>query len=176
MLIYVISQMFCVFGLILYVLSMQMNEKKLILKFQTFSFSFYTIQYFMLGAYSGMLSYLINMIRSIIFFLFDNKRKYIKYLIILFVIISLIIGMYTYNEIFDVIPIINSVLSIFNISQKNINNIKKGQIVISYLWIIYDIKVYSYIAMLSELIVILSTIKGLKNTTKLLCEKFDSID
>ena len=66
MITYIISQILCVFGLILFVISMQKYTKKAILTWQTYSFSLYAIQYFLLGAYSGMLIYLINMIRSLV--------------------------------------------------------------------------------------------------------------
>lgn len=159
------------FGLILFVISMQKHNKKLILRWQAFSFTFYTMQYFLLGAYSGMLSYLINMIRSVVFFIFEVKRSYVKYLVASFIIISIVLGIATYKGVFDIIPIINSVLSILNISQKNVKNIKLGQIMISSLWIVYDIRVYSYIAFISEIIVIISVFKGLKSTIELLYEK-----
>lgn len=105
------------------------------------------------------------------FFIFEDKKSVFKYLVVLFIAISIIMGIFTYKGIFDIIPIINSILSILNVVQNDIKNIKLGQIIISLLWIIYDIKVYSYIAIISEVIVIISAIKGLKSTTKLLCAK-----
>lgn len=95
---------------------MQKYDRKSILKWQTYSFALYAIQYFLLGAYSGMLTYIINMTRR-----FDN------------------------------IPIANAILSI--------------------LWIIYDIIIYSYIASVTEMIIILSVMKSLNSNPKLLCEK-----
>ena len=169
--VYIASQILCVVGLILFVISMQKHNKKSILKWQAYSFSFYAMQYFLLGAYSGMLTYLINMLRSVMFFIFEDKKSIFKYLVVLFIAISIIMGIFTYKGIFDIIPIINSILSILNVVQNDIKNIKIGQIIISLLWIIYDIKVYSYIAIISEIIVIVSAIKGAKSSTKLLCAK-----
>ena len=171
MITYIISQILCVFGLILFVISMQKYTKKAILTWQTYSFSLYTIQYFLLGAYSGMLIYLINMIRSLVFSIFENRKQYYNYIVVLFILISFIVGIAAYKEVFDIIPIINSILSILNVLQKDTKNIKTGQIIISVLWIIYDINVYSYIASITEFLIILSAIRGLKNTPKLLCEK-----
>ena len=139
--IYIVSQILCVFGLILFVISMQKHNKKLILKWQAYSFSFYAMQYFLLGAYSGMLTYVINMVRSVVFFLFEDKKSYFKYLVVLFIIISIALGVATYRGIFDIIPIINSILSILNVLQKDVRNIKLGQIAISSLWIAYDMLV-----------------------------------
>lgn len=58
-------------------------------------------------------------------------------------------SIFTYKEIFDIIFIVNLILSILNVSQKDMKNIKIGQIIISF-------------------------IKGLKSTTKLLCEKYET--
>lgn len=171
MITYIISQVLCVLGLLLFVTSMQKYDRKSILKWQTYSFALYAMQYFLLGAYSGMLTYIINMTRSFVFFIFENKKKYFKYLVILFIFITLVTGIFTYKGIFDIIPIANAILSILNVSQKDIKRIKIGQIIISILWIVYDIRIYSYMASVTEMIIILSAIKSLNSNPKLLCEK-----
>ena len=118
-----------------------------------------------------MLTYIINMTRSFVFFIFENKKKYFKYLVVLFIFITLVTGIFTYKGIFDIIPIANAILSILNVSQKDIKRIKIGQIIISILWIVYDIRIYSYIASVTEMIIILSAMKSLNSNPKLLCEK-----
>ncbi len=73
---YSISQVMCILGLVLFGISMQKSSRKDIVKWQIFSFLLYATQYFLLGAYLGMLTYLINMIRSIVFFIFEKNIKY----------------------------------------------------------------------------------------------------
>ncbi len=76
-----------------------------------------------------------------------------------------------YKNYCDIIPIVNSILSILVISQKNVKNIKIGQIVVSILWIVYDIVIFSYMAAISEIVIIIFACKGLTNKPKMLCEK-----
>lgn len=73
---YSISQVMCILGLVLFGISMQKSSRKDIVKWQIFSFLLYATQFFLLGAYLGMLTYLINMIRSIVFFIFEKNIKY----------------------------------------------------------------------------------------------------
>jgi hypothetical protein len=74
----------CILGLVLFGISMQKSSRKDIVKWQIFSFLLYATQYFLLGAYLGMLTYLINMIRSIVFFHliphFYQKHLHINYI------------------------------------------------------------------------------------------------
>ena len=42
-------------------------------------------------------------------------------------------SIFTYKEIFDIIFIVNLILSILNVSQKDMKNIKIGQIIISFI-------------------------------------------
>ena len=171
MLVYVISQIICLFGLITFIISMQKYNKKDVLKWQILSFLLYTAQYFLLGAYSGMLIYLVNMTRSIVFYFYENKNRIYVFFIVLFIFISVIIGIILYKNYLDLLPITISIFSILNISQKNVLHIKKGQIVISGLWMIYDIGISSYVASITEIIIIITTLKSILNKNKLLPEK-----
>ena len=69
MLMFIFAQLMGMIGFILFTKSVRKREKEKILLFQVISFSFYTIQYFLIGAFSGTIVYLINVIRCLTFYL-----------------------------------------------------------------------------------------------------------
>ena len=71
---YFLSQCICVGGLLAFIFSLQQNSKPKIIIYQVVSFTLYSIKYFLLDAYSGMSIYLLNVVRSIAFYFFDELK------------------------------------------------------------------------------------------------------
>lgn len=84
-------------------------------------------------------------------------------ILIIFIIISLMSGMITYRDVYDVLPIIATVLSVIFTWQPSTKILRIGQVFICTLWIIYDIFVIAYIGILTESIIIVTTIIALLN-------------
>lgn len=101
---------FCAF--IIFVISLQQVSKKKILFLQIFSFGMYALEYLIINAYSGMLIFIINIIRSIIFHKISDNVSNNKWIFIIFIIISIVCGKIVYKNIFDILPIIASILTV----------------------------------------------------------------
>lgn len=113
----------------------------------------------MLGAYVGALTCGIVAIEIIINTILEDKGKItLKPLIILYLIISMLLGITTFSSFIDLLPIIASILFVFTLIQykeKYVRLLILGNLTS---WIIYDFFVGAYLAGISDLFVISSTI------------------
>lgn len=110
-----------------------------------------------------MIVFIINMVRSIVFYISMKKSQSNKIIFIVFIIISLICGKMIYKNLYDILPILASLLSVIFTWQPSTKVLRFGQISICILWIIYDVFVMAYIGLLTENIIIISTIIALLN-------------
>ena len=94
-------------ALLINVLSYQFNERKKILTMQFFSGSFFTLHYFMLGAYAGAVSNLLSVLRALCFS-YRGKYKWASSsaLPVIFVVVSLISTIFTYQSPMSIVPAI----------------------------------------------------------------------
>ncbi len=150
---------FCAF--LIFVISLQQVSKKKILFLQIFSFGLYSLEYLVINAYSGMIIFIINIIRSIIFYKVADKNSNNKLILAIFVILSLLCGKITYKYLFDILPIIASILTIIFTWQSSTKILRLGQISVCICWIIYDIFVSAYIGIFTEFLIIFFTIVAL---------------
>ena len=67
---------FCAF--LIFIISIQQVNKKKILFLQIFSFGMYALEYLVINAYSGMIIFIINIIRSIVFYKIADKNSNIN--------------------------------------------------------------------------------------------------
>ena len=110
-----------------------------------------------------MIVFIINMVRSIVFYISMKKSQSNKIIFIVFIITSLICGKIIYKNLYDILPILASLLSVIFTWQPSTKVLRFGQISICILWIIYDVFVMAYIGLLTESIIIISTIIALLN-------------
>ncbi len=150
---------FCAF--LIFIISLQQVSKKKILFLQIFSFGLYSLEYLVINAYSGMIIFIINIIRSIIFYKIADKNSNNKLILAIFVILSLLCGKMTYKYLFDILPIIASILTIIFTWQSSTKILRLGQISVCICWIIYDIFVSAYIGIFTEFMIIFFTIFAL---------------
>ena len=150
---------FCAF--IIFVISLQQVSKKKILFLQIFSFGMYSLQYLIITAYSGMIIFVLNIIRSIIFYIIADKKSNSKFIFLFFIIVSVLCGKITYKYLYDVLPIIASVLTVIFTWQSSTKVLRFGQISVCICWIIYDIFVSAYIGIITESLIIFFTIFAL---------------
>ena len=150
---------FCAF--LIFIISIQQVNKKKILFLQIFSFGMYALEYLVINAYSGMIIFIINIIRSIVFYKIADKNSNNKLILMFFIVLSLLCGKMTYKYVFDILPIIASILTIFFTWQSSTKILRLGQICVCICWIIYDIFVSAYIGILTEFLIILFTIFAL---------------
>ena len=101
---------------------------------------------------------------NIIPYIYDLMDRVIRYEIcssIIYIIISILLGLITYTGIIDILPIICSILYTLTIIQDKEKNIRRISLVNIILWIIYDIVCQAYTAAISDSLMTISTIIGM---------------
>ena len=87
---------------------------------------------------------------------------------ILFILIYIVVGIFTYNGILSIFPIVAATIYIIPIWTGNEKTIKKTAFFCYYLWLVYNIFVFSMAGIISNVISIISTFIAINNTKKIL--------
>lgn len=133
------------------------KNAKSILLYQTISFFFKGLHYFLLGGASGFLISFVSGVRNLIFV----KIKTNKYVTIMFIIIYIIIGIFTFNSFFSIFPVIATIIYTAVINFNRVLYLKLGMLITSMAWLIYNIYIISYSGIIVQVILIISNIIAL---------------
>ncbi len=178
----IIAQVLGAVAILSNIYAMQFNKHGLIMLFKLIGSFLFCLQYFLLGAYVGMIMDLIGTIRNIVFaYLVKNGKKTTPY-IIFFAVLTFFTGLFTVLETWDatllalsrwsssaqILTVIAVVISSLSIIAKLISTIAygfKSAHVIRMLnlpscscWIIYNFVCFSFTGVLNELLTISSII------------------
>ena len=129
----------------------QKYASKLLL-YQSLAFLFKGFHYFLIGGLSGALTSFVSFIRNLLF----TKVKS-KFLIIFFIILYLLIGYFTFTDIFSVFPVGATIFYSFFVYIKNPKYLRLSSLFTSFIWLIYNIYLVSYAGILTQLILIISS-------------------
>lgn len=159
---FILAQILSFIAMVINMVAVQLKTKKQILLTIVISNLLFVISYLLLEAYVGALTCGIVAIEIIINTILEDKgKKTPKYLIVLYLIVSVLIGILTFSSLVDLLPIIASILFIFTLVQskeKYVRLLIFGNLTA---WIIYDFFVKAYLAGISDLFVISSTITAI---------------
>lgn len=146
-------------ALIFWILSIQNTKKIKILRLQNIANLFYAIQYAVLSAFSAMGMNVLSLVRGIIFINYEKRKKQnSNVIIIIFSVITILIGIITYDSWYSLIPIINTLAYSYSTWQKNTKIIRIIFFVAAILWIIYNFIVKAYIPMIGNVLEVISAI------------------
>lgn len=158
----ILAQFVGFIAILIDIYSIQKKEKKNILKIQIASTTAYAIQYSMLRAYAGVIPDVITIIRNAVFIkIGENKAKSSKIILMIFIVLILILGIFTYDDYFSIIPIVLSIVYTLAAWQNNTKLIRISYIFCAVLWIIYNIHIYAYISLVGNVLGIVSGIISL---------------
>ncbi len=159
---FIVAQFFGILVIIANVLSMQMKNKKQIIFMFILANLFSAINFILLQSYSGAIICSFAIIQTLINKIFENKEQKVpKMVILIYIVISIILGAITFNGFIDIIPIICSILYTMSIIQDKERNIRKISLLNIILWIIYDVVCQAYTAAISDLFMTISTLVGM---------------
>jgi len=134
---------------------LQSNEKKL--KFINANAALLeTLSYFLLGAYTGANMTFVIAIRN-----FITAKNNSKKLFPLFIIFFILTGIYSYREIYDILPIFGSIAgttAYFYLTGKNLRYVL---IAAGFAWLAYAIVAFSIGQMMIEISILLSNLYAL---------------
>ena len=150
---YIVAQIFGIFGLLVMIISLFQKNKDKMLWYVVFNGIFFGIEYLLLGAYSGMFSNFFGIGRTYISKEKEKNEKLNKWYVLSFFIIGYIDG-----KLISLFPIIAEIIYVVTLWQKSVKKIRLGTLLMVILWLIYDIIVKAYPSMITDLIVMTSTI------------------
>ena len=160
------AQIVGLFAVVMWLISIRKKKRKEIIKFQILANLLYGIQYLFLNAFSaaGMSAFAVA--RTSAFYHYETKRKKLpKSIFIIFGIITLLIGVLSYTNIMSIIPTINGIFYLYSLNQKKISNLYIFILFAAILWLVYNIYVGAYVAIIGnifEIICALTSIKEVK--------------
>ena len=128
------------------------NTNKILI-FQILSTIMFCIHYYLLGAYSGLLICIYEVIRDYSYFKTDKDN----YIFIGSVIVYVISSIITYTSILDLFPYLASLIDGFFLT-KNRKTVVFGAIITYTMWFIYDMYARSYSGAITDGILIISNL------------------
>ena len=159
---FILAQALAFLGAISNMVAMQINKKKSILFCYVLANFLYGTNYLLLGGVTGAIICLVEGFETLINGIIENNGKVVpKWLIGLYFIIALGIGIFTYNTLIDVLAIIGGILYILLISVKKESSIRLLTFILMILWIIYDFIYRSYVAGINDIFILISTMIGI---------------
>lgn len=146
-----LAQISGVLAWILLFISYWKNGNNKLLYLQVASCLFFALNYFFLGAFSGLLVVIFEMIRDYLYTKVKNPNKAFLISSPFYIIISL----FSFEGIISLFSVFASTLDAYALTKKNKKVVVLG--IFTYiLWLIYDIKYASYGTIIAETILIIS--------------------
>lgn len=154
----ILSWVFGILGMFTNILIYQQKTRKRLLLAKLGSDCCWGLHYGFLGAWSGMAICVIGTVRETIFI--NEKRKWArgKKWLIVFMALSVLSAIVTWKNAFSLLPAIGSILAVFSFWVGSPKLTRILAIPISTCFIIYDLFCYSYVGLINESIVIISTV------------------
>lgn len=154
-----VAQIFALIAFILYTISFQFKKRGNVLKTQIFANIFYTLEYIMLDAYAGVNNSLFGITRSLLFYVFDKKKKKCPpYVAVIFLTLVVIFGFVSYTDVFSILPVIISIIFFVSLYTEDMKLYRKVAVIASILWIVYNIAVSAYVSIFDYTIELISSL------------------
>ena len=161
---YVVAQIIGFIAFIFSLIAFHKKKKNKILSNMIISNVLNLIHYLLLGAYSGCITKVLAIIRdNFIILKGKNKKLSSNIYLILFILIYIIAGIFTYNGVLSILPLMAALIYIIFIWNGKELTIKKVAFGTYFLWLIYNIFVLSIPGIISNIVSIISTFIAIIN-------------
>lgn len=147
----ILSTIFGIIGIIANTIIYWQKDREKLLFAKLFADIVWTAHYSLLGALTGAVTCGISILRETVFLNRKYRWAQSNLWLILFVVISVGFGIAGWNNVINIFPIIASLLSVISFAIGKPNITRLLQIVISVLFLGYDIYVVSYAGIINEL-------------------------
>ena len=125
------------------------------------------IHYLLLAAYSGCITKVIALIRNEIIVFKEKNKKYDNNIVLIAIfIIYLVSGILTYKNIYSILPILVAMIYLYFVWNGNELRVKKAAFYCYFLWLIYNICVFSIAGITSNIVSIVSSFIAVYNEKK----------
>lgn len=158
-----IAQIFGALALIMLFTSYQKKTKKDFFIVQIFANLFYALQYILLKAYSGTSASVVAILRSVVFYDFENKDKQIPvFVLLIFELIFILVGIFTFEGIYSTIPILIHCIYTLGTWFKSLKTTYIIAIISAILWTVYSLMVGAYVSIIANFVELTAGILGLR--------------
>lgn len=138
---------------IVLLLSYYGKDTNRILIFQVLGTVLFCLHYYLLGAYSGLLICVLEVIRDYSYYKTDKDNHIFIGSILVYIVCSII----TYTSILDLFPYLASTIDGFFLTKKR-KIVVFGAMVTYTLWFIYDLYAKSYSGAITDMIIVISNL------------------
>ena len=169
-----IAQFFGLIILICNAISVQFKTKDKVLICFVIANIFGIAQYFLLGAITAAVVYIVSTIRCLVFYYYDKKNlKPSLTVLLIFEIIAIVSGIISWQNMWSIIPIVVTVIFTYGLWQEKIKVTRISSAITGFGWVLYNIVVKAYVGALldgalgvSSLIALYRNKKVIKNNHK----------
>lgn len=137
-------------GLATSVLSFQFKRHKRIVLCKMLSELLFSVQYFLMGAYTGCLLDLVSGSRNFLFYKLVEKKRSTLPVIILFSLLVVVLGLASWAGPISLLPVAAKVLTTVSYGMKNERLLRFITLPSCFCWIAYNAVVGNWEAMLSD--------------------------
>lgn len=156
---YYLAQFFGFLGLLAMIIALFQKSKNKMLFWVIFNCIFFSLEYLFLAAFAGMGSNVVALGRTYLFKKKDEDKRFnIIWIYVIVMVLYTIIGIFTYDGLISLMPIIAEYIYATALWQKNVDHIRYGTAIMVIIWLIYDIIVQAYPSAICDTIVLISTL------------------
>lgn len=145
-------------GIALNIIAVQFNKHWQILLFKTLGSFMFVVQYVLLKAWTGAAMDVIGVLRNVIFIFTVKKGKPTTFWIIFFALMTLTLGVLTYEGLISLLAITAKLLSCVSYGINNARAIRMINLPSSGCWLVYNGLHFSLAGIINEIFVISSII------------------
>lgn len=159
---FIVSQLIGFVAAALLLLSFQQRTHRRIVVMQACSGFLFAVQYFMLGAYEGMIGNVVGFTRSITYS-FRGKSKAVDHIAcpVIFAILAGLGGLATYTSPASLLPMTAMMISSFVIWSPKTQQLRALTMPTSAMWLVYNVICSSYSGVVTEVLNLVSITIGL---------------
>ena len=146
-------------GVAFFIASYQIKSNKALFLCQLIGCLIFCVQFFIMGAYTGALSLIINIIRNLLLIKIKDW-KWVSSKVTMFVILGMLVAVtaYTWDGLISLLPFIMVAATTIGYWSNNAQKFRLSQFIGSPCVLIYDILVHSWGGVLNETITLVSII------------------
>lgn len=156
----IITQLVGIVGIIASIISFQCKKHKSILFFRTMNELFFGIQYFLLGAYTGMAMNIVGCVRNTVFTKEIVRGKKTILSTVTFSLLFVVFGIVTWQGFKSMLIIVAKVLSTVAYGNKNTTFVRIMIFITCTSWLIYNCYVNSIAGIICEAFTLISLVAG----------------
>lgn len=158
----VTAEIFGACALVMLFLCYQTDDKKKFHIIQIFVNAFFGIQFYLLNTYSAISSKVISIARSLVFCKYESKNRRIPfYILLVFELFTITVGVFTYQNIYSIIPVCITCMYIYGTWQKNLVVTFSIGAIVGILWVIFNYVVGAYTAIIAGVVEFVSSVIGI---------------